>query len=129
MTVAPETNAKVMSALWGVLLGACVAMTIGFAWGGWTSSRTTQKISEEALLTSRAAICVAQVTNDPNHAAVIAEFYKTYSSRRPNLIEKGGWDRMPGQKEAAWGVSSACVRGLEARTGTRAPPGGGTVSE
>ena len=129
MTVAPETNAKVMSALWGGLIGASIPLIVGFAWGGWTSSRTTEDISERAVLASRAAICVAQVMNDPDRSAVIEEFYKTYSSRRPNLIEKGGWDRMPGQKEAARGVSSACVRVLEARTGTRPPPAASRVAE
>jgi hypothetical protein len=114
MTITPDTNAKVMSGLWGLLVGVVVVMIVGFVWGGWTTTRAAQKISEKAILTSRAAICVAQFMSNPDHKTAIREFQETYSSRRSDLIEKGGWDRMPGQEQAAWGVSGACVAGLEA---------------
>jgi hypothetical protein len=110
----PETDAKVTYGFWGFVVGAGIAITIGFVWGGWTTSGTTQKMNEEAVLTSRAAICVAQFMNGPNHTMKIKEFQGTESYQRSDLIEKGGWDRMPGQEKAAWGVSSACVAGLEA---------------
>jgi hypothetical protein len=35
------------------------------------------------------------------------------SYSRAEIIEKGGWDKMPGQEKADWGVSTACVAGLE----------------
>ena len=127
--ISPETNAKVMSALWGGLVGACISMIIGFAWGGWTTSRAARNISAEAVLASRAAICVVQFMNDPDRAAMIGDFHRMYRSRRSHLIEKGGWDKMPGQKTANSGVSSACVRGLEARIGNGAPPAGSHVAE
>jgi len=110
----PETDAKVTYGFWGFAVGAGVAMTIGFGWGGWTTSGTTQKMNEEAVLTSRAAICVAQFMNSPNHKVKIKEFQGAESYQRSDFIEKGGWDKMPGQEKAAWGVSSACVAGLEA---------------
>jgi hypothetical protein len=109
----PETDAKVTYGFWGLVVGAGVAITIGFAWGGWTTSGTTQKMSDEAVLASRAAICVAQFMSAPDHKAKIKELQGVESYQRSELIEKGGWDRMPGQEKAAWGVSSACVAGLE----------------
>ena len=118
--MSPETYAKVTGGVWGFVFGAGIAMTIGFVWGGWTTSSTTQKMSEEAVLTSRVAICVAQFMNAPNHKMKIKEFQGTESYQRSNLIEEGGWDKMPGQEKAAWGVSSACVSGLEARIKTGA---------
>jgi hypothetical protein len=30
------------------------------------------------------------------------------------LIDKNGWDKMPGQKDASGGVANACVAGIEA---------------
>ena len=118
--MSPETYAKVTGGVWGFVFGAGIAMTIGFVWGGWTTSSTTQKMSEEAVLTSRVAICVAQFMNAPNHKMKIKEFQGTETYQRSDLIEKGGWDKMPGQEKAAWGVSSACVAGLEARIKTGA---------
>jgi len=113
--MSPETYAKVQGAIWGFVLGAGIAMIIGFMWGGWTTSSTTQKMSDEAVLTSRAAICVAQFMNGANNEKQIKEFQGTESYQRSALIEKGGWDKMPGQETATWGVSTACVAGLEAR--------------
>jgi hypothetical protein len=110
----PETEAKVTYGFWGMVGGAGIAMIIGFVWGGWTTSGTTQKMNEEAILASRAAICVAQFMNSANHELQVKQFQGTDSYMRSDLIEKGGWDKMPGQKKAVWGVSSACVTGLEA---------------
>jgi hypothetical protein len=110
----PVTDAKVVYGFWGFAVGAGVAMIIGFNWGGWTTSGTAQKISEEAVAASRAAICVAQFMKSPNHIMKIKEFRGAESYQRSELIEKGGWDKMPGQEKAAWGVASACVAGLEA---------------
>lgn len=105
---------KIRYGVWGVVVGAGVAMIIGFAWGGWTTSSTTQKMTEEAVQANRVSICVAQFMNAPNHKAKVKEFEGTESYQRSDLIEKGGWDRMPGQDKATWGVSSACVAGVEA---------------
>jgi len=118
--MSPETYARVNGGVWGFVLGAGIAMIIGFNWGGWTTSSTTQKMSDEAVLTSRAAICVAQFMNGPNQKTQIKEFQGTEGYQRTELIEKGGWDKMPGEEKGAWGVASACVAGVEARikTGT-----------
>jgi len=109
----PEMETKVTYGFWGFAVGAGVAVTIGFAWGGWTTTGTTQKMSEEAVLASRAAICVAQFKSAPDYTMKLKELQGTESYQRSELIEKGGWDRMPGQEKAAWGVSGACLAGLE----------------
>jgi len=116
----PETDAKVTYGFWGLVVGAGVAITIGFAWGGWTTSGTTQKVSDEAVLASRAAICVAQFMGAPDHKTKLKELQGAESYQRSELIEKGGWDRMPGQEKAAWGVSGACLAGLESAIKTGA---------
>ena len=115
-----HTDAKVTYGIWGFVVGAGVAMTVGFGWGGWTTAGTTQKMSDEAVLASRAAICVAQFMNAPDHKAKIKELQKAEGYQRSEVIEKGGWDRMPGEEKAAWGVAGACVAGLEAAIKTGA---------
>ena len=110
----PVTEAKLTYGLWGFVGGGAIAMIIGFNLGGWTTSSRTQQMSDEAVLASQAAICVAQFMGDPNHELKAKEFQATDSYRRYELIEKGGWDRMPGQEKADYGVASACATGLEA---------------
>ena len=109
----PETDAKVTYGFWGFVGGAGIAMIIGFNWGGWTTAGTTQKMNEDAVLASRAAICVAQFMNSPNHEQTIKDFQGTDHYKRSEIIEKAGWDKMPGQEQAVYGVSSACVEGIE----------------
>ncbi len=108
-----ETAGKIKYGVWSLFIGAVIAMIIGFGWGGWTTAATTQKMSEEAVLASQAAICVAQFVKQPNHEEKLKELEKVGSWDRGSFIEKGGWDKMPGQKEASYGVSRACVNGLE----------------
>ena len=88
-------------------------MTIGFAWGGWTTQGTAQKMTDEAVLASQAAICVAQFMKQPNHQEKLKELGKIESWKRSEFIEKGGWDKMPGQEKAGSPVSQACAKGLE----------------
>jgi hypothetical protein len=63
----PVTAGKMKYGVWGLICGAIIATILGFAWGGWTTRGTTQRMGEEAVLAARAAICVAQFMKDPNH--------------------------------------------------------------
>jgi len=108
-----ETAGKIKYGIWSLIGGAVVVMIIGFAWGGWSTAATTQKISEEAVLASQAAICVAQFMKDPNHEEKLKELADVSSYQRSNFIEKGGWDKMPGQEKAEYGVSRACAAGID----------------
>ena len=109
----PETTGKIKYGFWSLIFGAVIAMIIGFAWGGWSTAATTQKVSEEAVLASQAAICVAQFLKQPNYKEKLKEIEKTSSWERAKFIEKGGWDKMPGQEKADYGVSRACTDGLD----------------
>jgi hypothetical protein len=109
----PETEGKVKYGVWGLIVGAVIAMIIGFAWGGWTTSGTTKTMTEEAVLASQAAICVAQFMKQPNAEEKLKELGALDSWKRAEFIEKGGWDKMPGQEKAGYAVSRACADGLE----------------
>jgi len=109
----PETKGKVTFGVWGLIIGAVIVMIIGFAWGGWLTGGTAQKMTDEAVLASQAAICVAQFIKQPNHEEKLKELEKIDSWKRSDFIEKGGWDKMPGQEKAGPQVSQACAKGLE----------------
>jgi hypothetical protein len=109
----PVTAGKVKYGVWGLICGAVIAMIIGFAWGGWTTARTTRQRSVEAVLAAQAAICVAQFMKDPNHQAHLQALGKLSSYQRSTFIEKGGWDKMPGEETAGYAVARACAEGLD----------------
>ena len=109
----PENAAKIKYGVWGLICGGIISMIVGFGWGGWTTAATTERISEEAVLASQAAICVAQFVKQPNHEEQLKEIEKVSTWQRDKFIEEGGWDKMPGQKEADYGVARACADGIE----------------
>jgi len=110
----PERAGRVKYGVWGLILGALIAIVAGFAWGGWRTGGTSQRITDEALLATRAAICVAQFIKDPNYKENLKQLKETDSWERATLIEKGGWDKMPGEEKAStFTVSRACADGLE----------------
>ena len=108
-----ESAAKIKYGVWGLICGAVIAMIVGFAWGGWTTSSTSHTRTQDAVVASQAAICVAQFMKEPNHEAKLKELSELGSWQRAEAIEKGGWDKMPGQKEAAYAVARGCADGLE----------------
>jgi hypothetical protein len=109
----PENAVKVKFGVWGLICGAAIAMIIGFAWGGWTTRGTTQRMTEEAVLAARAAICVAQFMKEPNHKEKLTELGALRSWDRAEFIKAGGWDKMPGEEKSSYTVARACADGLE----------------
>jgi len=109
----PETAGKIKYGVWGLIVGAVIAIIIGFAWGGWKTSGTAKTMTKEAVLASQAAICVAQFMKQPNHEELLKELEELDSWKRSEFIEKGGWDKMPGQAKADYAVARACADGLE----------------
>jgi hypothetical protein len=107
-----ESAAKVKYGIWGLIGGAVIAMILGFVWGGWTTSSTANATTAKAVVSSQAAICVAQFVRQPNHEAKLKEFEEVSSWTRGEFIEKGGWDKMPGQEKADPEVARACAEGL-----------------
>jgi hypothetical protein len=108
-----ETAAKIKYGVWGLICGAVIVMIIGFAWGGWITAGTSQTRTKEAVLASQAAICVAQFLKQTNHEQKLKALEEVSSWQRAEAIEKGGWDKMPGQDKADYAVARGCADGLE----------------
>ena len=97
----PETAGKVKYGVWGLICGGVIAMIIGFGWGVWSTKGTTQKMTDEAVLASQAAICVAQFVKQPNHEEKLKELGEIDSWKRAEFIEKGAGIKCPGKKKLA----------------------------
>ena len=108
-----ETETKIKYGVWGLVLGAAGAMIIGFNWGGWTTKSASQAKIDAAVLTTRAAICVAQFAKAPSEKRLM-QLKAINSWERAAFIETGGWDRMPGEAKADATVAQACADGLGA---------------
>src|SRR5256884_3961283 len=95
----PETAAKIKYGVWGLICGAVIAMIIGFAWGGWTTSGTTQTMTREAVLAGRAGTCAAQFFNKPNHEKKLKKTGERSTGREVEAFEKEGGGKRPGEQK------------------------------
>ena len=109
----PETVEKLQYGTIGLFLGLALPAAIGFGVGLWVTKGAAERMANEAVLTARAKICVAQFTNAPNYQERLKEYKALDYSGRGAFIEKGGWGKMPGEEKASDAVKESCARGLE----------------
>jgi len=102
--------------VWGLVVSAVLTMIIGFAFGGWVTGGTAQKMAEEmadeAVIDRLAPICVVQFNQDPEKDRKLKELKEKSSWDRKDYVEKQGWATMPGEKEPDSNVADECARRL-----------------
>ena len=108
-----EIVGKIKYGVWGFIGGAVIAMVIGFAWGGWTTSGTTQKKSDAAVLASQAAICVAQYIKEPNSQESSKNLRRSIAIKDMNSLKKGAGTKCLGKKRPAPVLPAHVSRGLK----------------
>jgi len=104
---------EIKPALFGAVGGGIVLAIIGFAWGGWVTGSTAQKMAEElaqkAVVARLAPICVEQFSQDSEKDQKLKELKEEGSWKRDDYVEKQGWATMPGEKEADSKVAGKCA--------------------
>ncbi len=104
---------KIKPGVWGAIGGAIVLAIIGFAWGGWFTGGTAQKMAEElaqkTFVARLAPICVEQYNQDSEKDQKLKELKEEGSWKRDDYVEKQGWATMPGEKEADSKVAEKCA--------------------
>jgi len=83
-----ELIARLKYGVLGLVCGVVLAIIIGFGWGGWKTTLTSQKMSKEAVLANQAAICVAQFMKQPNHDEKLKEFGKLDLGEKLNSLKR-----------------------------------------
>lgn len=107
--------------LWGAVIGAIVAMIVGFSWGGWTTASGAEEMAtervESALVVALTPHCVARAHADPQSEALLSELAAITSNyQRRNFVSEAGWSIMPGQEKADRHLSVSCAAALEEKS-------------
>jgi hypothetical protein len=101
-------------AFWSCMASIVLTMIVGFAWGGWVTGGTAQKLAETladtAVVKRLAPICVVQFNQDPGKAQKLTELKGTDSWQRDGYVEKQGWATMPGEAKTDRNVAEACAK-------------------
>ncbi len=104
---------KIKPGLWGAIGGAIVLAIVGFAWGGWVTGGTAQKMAEEmaedAVLARLAPICVEQFNQDSEKDQKLKELKEESSWKTGDYVEKQGWATMPSEKKPDSKVAKKCA--------------------
>ena len=104
---------KIKTALWGAVGGGIVLAIIGFAWAGWVTGSSAQKMAEElaqnTVVARLAPICVEQFNQDSEKDQKLTTLKETKSWERDDYVEKQGWATMPGENEADSKVAAKCA--------------------
>lgn len=98
-------------------VGASVAtIIVGFAWGGWVTGGTAERMAADAAHDARAqlaaASCVYRFNQGPETAAHLADLKKVQSYEVNSLLVKGGWATMPGDPDPVPGAANICAHDL-----------------
>jgi hypothetical protein len=117
----PKLSAKTEPFLWGAVSGAITLAIVGFAWGGWVTGGSAEKLAaeraEQAIVASLVPICVAQFQGQksPDAKGRLAAMKAIESWQQGDYIQKGGWATMPGAADNAEpnrDVASGCAEAL-----------------
>lgn len=102
--------------IFGVVIGAIVATTVGFTAGGWmTAGKAEVAANEQADAEVTAAllpICVELASQDSDRSAKIEAIRSKPSYQRTEAMNDSGWTTMPGTDKAERRVASACAEKL-----------------
>jgi len=114
-----KTPEWLLPGLYGAGIGAAALAIVGFSsWGGWMTTNSAQKMSDEAaataVVTAMTPYCVARSASDPKSIELLAELKTAQGYNRRVIIENAGWATLLGSEKPNSGLASACSTALEA---------------
>ena len=113
-----ETQPTKTMTFWACIASIVLTMIVGFAWGGWVTGGTAQKMADtradDAVTKRLAPICVVQFQRDPGKVQKLVALQGTDSWQRDGYVEKQGWATMPGEEKSDSKVAEACAQLLVA---------------
>jgi hypothetical protein len=113
----PKLPAETSPFLWGAAAGASALAIAGFAWGGWVTGATAERLAvsraDTAMVSALTPICVTQFQANPKARATLATLKATSTWEQAEYVSKGGWATMPGSTtEPMREVAAACAEAL-----------------
>ncbi len=96
-----------------LFIGLALPPAIGFGAGLWVTKDSAERKVNEAVLTIRTTVCVAQFTNAPNYQERLKEYKAMDYAKKRSFLEKEGFAKMPGEEKASDAAKEACAGKLD----------------
>lgn len=99
---------------WSWVASIVLTMIIGFAWGGWVTGGTAERMAEvmaaDAVSHRLVPICVDQFNQDPDKDQKLIELKEIQSYQRDDYVKEQGWATIPGEDEPDGKVAVECAK-------------------
>ena len=99
---------------WSCAAAIILTMIIGFAWGGWVTGGTAQKLAEvmakNAVVQRLAPMCVDQFNQDSEKDQKLNELKEVSTYQRGSYVEDQGWATMSGEAKPDSHVATECAK-------------------
>jgi hypothetical protein len=102
--------------VWGLVIGSIATMIVGFSWGGWSTSSSTDRLamdrSNAAVTAALVPVCLEKSKGDPARTKKLGALKALSSSYdQRDAVLKDGWASV-GEAEGNRDVADACATEL-----------------
>jgi len=109
----PEDSNNYQNIALALILGLALTPAVGFGTGLWVTKGHAERQTNDAVLSAKSAICVAQFANAAHYRERLKEYLALDYSAKRTFLEKGGWAKMPGEEKAGDTVRDDCSGKIE----------------
>ena len=99
--------------LWSLVGASALTMTIGFTWGGWTTSGRARVMTDIAVRDARAdlvaSVCVHNFVTAGDAQENLRALQAKSSWQRGDFINEGGWAKVAGIDETVTNAADVCA--------------------
>jgi hypothetical protein len=116
MDLVLESRPTKTTTVWLCVATAVVTIATGFAWGGWVTRDTANKLAQTAALNARTALvanaCVEAFAANERFATNLEALKRASFPARSQFIATNGWVTLAGMKEPLGAAADACAERL-----------------
>ncbi len=102
------------SFLFGLLLGACITLVIGFGFYDWKTmakgNAQSEKESDRAVINALSAVCVERFKSDVNYQSNLKKLLKVDQFTVGDFMEIGGWSKFSTSAGYELQISNLCAK-------------------
>lgn len=104
--------------LCGAVVGGVIVSVGGFAWGGWmtgsSANRMAQELAHSKVIEALVPICVDLSRKDINRAQKLEKIQSISSYKQREAMMETGWATVPGSDTPDRDLAYACFAALDA---------------
>ena len=113
---------------WSCIGAVATTIAIGFTAGGWMTREAAQELARQAAQDARAELiavaCVQKFRESPDFESEFSVLKEAPASRRPGILERGGWVTLAGMDKPLAAAGVLCADELTKKPYSSAPVAG-----